>query len=79
MVLIINIFFISRLFSGPHHTFLKEINLTKYNIENGDSCFKCNVDEVNKLLSIKRLLLEQPRYERWYILFNQNTFHYYAL
>lgn len=36
----------------------------KFNDENGEKCVKCKVGEVNELLSLRKLVLQQPRYEK---------------
>lgn len=36
----------------------------KFNDKNSEKCVKCKVGEVNELLSLRKLLLQQPRYER---------------
>jgi len=47
-------FYFNRLFKGSSHKLISESSL------------KCNIDDVNQLLSIKKHILEQPRIEKWY-------------
>ncbi|XP_025415626.1 uncharacterized protein LOC112687240 isoform X2 [Sipha flava] len=54
---------IDDLFLDPQYKLLKKLNLSNYQ-ETGENCQKCHVDEVDKLLSLKRILLKQLRYER---------------
>lgn len=34
---------------------------------------KCEAEEINKLLTKKKCMFEQPHYERWYVLCNLNV------
>lgn len=58
---------------GPYH---KQISCdsVEYNNENGE---KCKKDEVDKLLSYKKFLLNQPRIEKWYISYFDNKLKVY--
>lgn len=52
-----------RLFLGPNHKILKT---TKFDDETNENHVKCKVEEVNKLLSLRKVILGQPRYEKKY-------------
>lgn len=51
------------MFLSPHHKKLKTY-LSKLSDENNENYMKCKVEEISKLLSLKKLALEQPRYEK---------------
>jgi len=58
------LFYSIRVFLGQNHKFIKKINLSKFNDDNSEQSVKCKIDEIDKILSLKKLVLEQPRYER---------------
>lgn len=51
------------MFLSADHNKLKT-NLPKLSDENNENYMKCKVEEISELLSLKKLALEQPRYEK---------------
>lgn len=56
---------VDEFFLGPHHKIIKKKNVTKLNDDRGENhSLKCKADEIEQLLTVKKCLLQQLRYEK---------------
>jgi len=57
--------FLKRFFLGQRHKIIKKKNISNINYDNSETHdLKCKAEDVEKILSEKKGIFQQPRYEK---------------